>query len=236
MLLAERGEETKETSVPVYWIRQGLAFLDRSWGYWLVGLCAVLLSVIALRSPDLADSRFLVKTAGCRRFARGHRQSLVRPASCAAVLPSRETFGLQCGFPFGRGKALRMDLARRIVVDLFCRIARMGRIRSDESRVCIPRARHTGIAVRRLFADLANPPETVVYAVSCDRCHPADRFRGGIASSEYCDSSQSAVPAFRLADFRCVFRYRNAGYTAHRRDGRKSRRNILAKSMHESVC
>lgn len=96
----------------------------------------------------------------------------------------------------------------------------MGRIRSDESRVCIPRARHIGIAVRRLFADLANPPETVVYAVSCDRCHPADRFRGGIASSEYCDSSQSAVPAFRLADFRCVFRYRNAGYTAHRRDGR----------------
>lgn len=64
VLLAERGEETKETSVPVYWIRQGLAFLDRSWGYWLVGLCAVLPSVIALRSPDLADSRFLVKTAG----------------------------------------------------------------------------------------------------------------------------------------------------------------------------
>lgn len=64
VLLAERGEETKETSVLVYWIRQGLAFLDRSWGYWLVGLCAVLLSVIALRSPDLADSRFLVKTAG----------------------------------------------------------------------------------------------------------------------------------------------------------------------------
>ena len=25
VLLAERGEETKETSVPVYWIRQGLA-------------------------------------------------------------------------------------------------------------------------------------------------------------------------------------------------------------------
>ena len=27
-----------------------------------------------------------------------------------------------------------------------------------------------------------------MYAVSCDRCHPTDRFRGGIASSEYCDS------------------------------------------------
>ena len=67
VLLAERGEETKETSVPVYWIRQGLAFLDRSWGYWLVGLCAVLPSVIALRSPDLTDSRFLVNTASSFR-------------------------------------------------------------------------------------------------------------------------------------------------------------------------
>lgn len=63
-LLAEKGEEKNETPVPVYWIRQGLAFLDSTWGYWLAGLCAVLLSVIVLRSPDMADFRFLIKAAG----------------------------------------------------------------------------------------------------------------------------------------------------------------------------
>ncbi|WP_302380297.1 vitamin K epoxide reductase family protein [uncultured Alistipes sp.] len=64
VLLVEKSEETNETPAPVYWIRQGLAFLDRTWGYWLAGLCAALLSLVVLRLPDIADSRFLVKTAG----------------------------------------------------------------------------------------------------------------------------------------------------------------------------
>ena len=64
VLLAEKGDETVEEPWPLYRVRQGLDALDRRWGRWLAGLLVVVAAVAALRAPEFAELRYLVKAAG----------------------------------------------------------------------------------------------------------------------------------------------------------------------------
>lgn len=64
VLMAEKGEQTHEDSWPVYRVRQGLAFIDRTLKYWLAGLTVALLGIVVLYSPEPSDLRYLIKAAG----------------------------------------------------------------------------------------------------------------------------------------------------------------------------
>lgn len=64
VLMAEKSDKTKEESYFLYQIKQGLAYIERTVGYWLVGLFVLLLGLVILRTPELADLRYLVKTIG----------------------------------------------------------------------------------------------------------------------------------------------------------------------------
>ncbi|WP_148467824.1 vitamin K epoxide reductase family protein [Alistipes sp.] len=64
VLLAEKGDEIVEEPWPLYRVRQGLDALDRRWGRWLAGLLVVVAAVAALRAPEFAELRYLVKAAG----------------------------------------------------------------------------------------------------------------------------------------------------------------------------
>ncbi len=64
VLMAEKSDKTKEEPLLLYHIKQGLAFVERTAGYWLTGLFALLLGIVILRTPELADLRYLVKIIG----------------------------------------------------------------------------------------------------------------------------------------------------------------------------
>lgn len=64
VLMAEKGEQTHEDSWLVYWVKQSLAFIDRTSNYWVAGLTAALLGIVVLHSPEPSDLRYLIKAAG----------------------------------------------------------------------------------------------------------------------------------------------------------------------------
>ncbi len=64
VLMAEKGEQTHEDSLPIYWIKQGLWQLERWANWWIAGLVASLLICTVLQSPTVADWRYLIKAAG----------------------------------------------------------------------------------------------------------------------------------------------------------------------------
>lgn len=64
VLLVEKGEETKEELLPIYCIKQALAFVERTAGYWLTGLLALLLGIRMLHTLELSDLRYVVKIIG----------------------------------------------------------------------------------------------------------------------------------------------------------------------------
>ena len=64
VLLAEKGEETKEESLPIYCIKQALAFVERTSGYWLAGLFVLLLVIGMLHALEFSDLRYVVKIIG----------------------------------------------------------------------------------------------------------------------------------------------------------------------------
>lgn len=64
VLMAEKSDKTKEEPLLLYHIKQGLAFVERTAGYWLTGLFALLLGIVILRTPELTDLRYIVKIIG----------------------------------------------------------------------------------------------------------------------------------------------------------------------------
>ncbi len=64
VLLAEKGEETKEESLPIYCIKQALAFVERTSGYWLAGWFVLLLGSGMLHALEFSDLRYVVKIIG----------------------------------------------------------------------------------------------------------------------------------------------------------------------------
>lgn len=64
VLLAEKGDETAQEPLLAYRIKQGLAFVERTSGYWLAALSLLLIGACLLRAPELADLRYVVKAAG----------------------------------------------------------------------------------------------------------------------------------------------------------------------------
>lgn len=64
VLLAEKGEETKKESLSMYCIKQVLAFVEQTVGYWLTGLFVLLLGIGILHALEFSDLRYVVKIIG----------------------------------------------------------------------------------------------------------------------------------------------------------------------------
>lgn len=64
VLMAEKGEHTREEAWLLYWIKQALAFLDRTTLWWIAGLAVCLSIWGVLQSPSVADLRYLIKAIG----------------------------------------------------------------------------------------------------------------------------------------------------------------------------
>lgn len=64
VLLAEKGEETHEDSLCIYWIKQGLWHLNRTIDWWILGLIACLLVWGVMQSPTPAVWRYVIKVIG----------------------------------------------------------------------------------------------------------------------------------------------------------------------------
>lgn len=64
VLMAEKGERTEEENRLIYWIKQGLFFIDRTTKYWLSVLMVYLLFWGTVQNTDVSDMRYLVKLGG----------------------------------------------------------------------------------------------------------------------------------------------------------------------------
>lgn len=64
VLLAEKGEDTKEEPRPLYWLKNFMWHIDRTAKYWIGILAAFLLILGAMQTPELIDLRYLIKTVG----------------------------------------------------------------------------------------------------------------------------------------------------------------------------
>lgn len=64
VLLAEKGEDTKEEPRPLYWLKNFLWHIDRTAKYWIGILAAFLLILCAMQTPELSDLRYLIKAVG----------------------------------------------------------------------------------------------------------------------------------------------------------------------------
>lgn len=64
VLMAEKGEHTEEESRLIYWIKQGLSFIDLTKKYWLSVLMVYLLFWGTVQNTDVSDMRYLVKLGG----------------------------------------------------------------------------------------------------------------------------------------------------------------------------
>lgn len=64
VLMAEKGEQTKEDGRLTYWIKQGLWFIDRTSKLWILALVIYFLIWGAMQNPMLSDLLYLVKLGG----------------------------------------------------------------------------------------------------------------------------------------------------------------------------
>lgn len=64
VLMAEKGENTKETGWLAYGIKQNLWGINKTTRYWVVVLGGILLIVGAMQTPEQADLRYLIKAIG----------------------------------------------------------------------------------------------------------------------------------------------------------------------------
>lgn len=64
VLMAGNSGRTREERRPVYWIKQGLEFVDRTAKYWLPASMVYILCWGAMQMPAVSDLRYLVKFAG----------------------------------------------------------------------------------------------------------------------------------------------------------------------------